>query len=320
MRLYPWIVAALLTSGCSTINSVGGGNVSHTDDVWFVRSTSLFGLQLSSSVWYCPAPTRPGPTPCIEAVIDGPVPASARNADVAPEGRPSQESPDAASTPEGSASPVLELTPSAAPPAAPGVIPLSRSATSPPTRRPTASTCHGLALPDTARVVTDATARGALPEANGGEIRDGLYVLVRSEIHRPFANLFERRMVLRIRSGAFDAVAVRGPEALQATRGMIRVMPGGRIMFQVECPATGQMEFDHFTSTDDGLVLYDEETQRVISLAREEIAPPSAAETAAPPTSETPPVSASEQPTPTSPEGVAHPTARPSRHRGARRR
>ncbi|MDO9016348.1 MAG: hypothetical protein Q8S73_05465 [Deltaproteobacteria bacterium] len=176
-------------------------------------------------------------------------------------------------------------------------------------------------LPEMAGVVTDATARGVLPEATGGDIRDGLYVLVRSEIHRPFANLFERRMVLRVRTGAFDAIAIRGSEALQATRGTIRVMPGGRITFLVECPATGQMEFDHFTATDDGLVLYDEETQRVIALAREDLTPPTGTEAAAPPTSETPPVSATEQPPPpTAPDDTAHPTVRSSRHRGTRRR
>lgn len=287
-------LAALFLAGCSTIGSLGGGNRSHTDDVWFTRVRSLFMLQLSSSVWYCPAPTRPGPATCIEAVLDGPVPD------------------EATATMTASADATTDAPPAAAPAAAP-VVTAERPAAPP--SAPASTSCHDMTLPDIARPVTDVTVRGALPATTGGTIADGLYVLVRTESHRSFANLFERRMAVRIRSGAFEAISVRGSEAPQSARGTLRVSPGGRLTFAVDCPASGQMEYDHYTVTDDGLVLQDQETQRIVLLAREELPAANApAAVSAAPTSEPAPEAAPA--TPAAPE----PTAPAERRRHGRRR
>ncbi|MDO9015547.1 MAG: hypothetical protein Q8S73_11860 [Deltaproteobacteria bacterium] len=188
--------------------------------------------------------------------------------------------------------------------------------------RSAASACHSLALPDVARPVTDTTVRGALPSATGGVVRDGLYVLVRTESHRSFANLFERRMVLRVQAGTFEAVTVRGSESPLASRGTVRMMAGSRIMFRVECPGSGQMEFDHYSVTDDGLVLQDEETQRVVMLAREDAPGPSPAEPVAPAAPVSEPASAPEPAAAVAPppEAATSPPARPPRRRGGHRR
>lgn len=68
--------AALLWSlalpRCASISSAEGGSGQRVGDVWFVRTSTLFGLMnVGSSVWYCPAPPQGTvETTCTEASLD----------------------------------------------------------------------------------------------------------------------------------------------------------------------------------------------------------------------------------------------------------
>ena len=67
------VAAALMANltGCARIN--GGVNPSQqlTGEIWYTKETHFLWLfLLGSSVWYCPAPTAPGPATCTQAAID----------------------------------------------------------------------------------------------------------------------------------------------------------------------------------------------------------------------------------------------------------
>ena len=70
-------LALSLLLGCSTVSQAGGGSSTSTGDVWYTMVTaSPFGVS-SGPIFYCPAPTAPGPVTCTEPTIDEPVAAAA---------------------------------------------------------------------------------------------------------------------------------------------------------------------------------------------------------------------------------------------------
>jgi hypothetical protein len=57
--------------GCANIASSMGANTAQTGEAWYVKTTALGGLILSSKVFYCPAPTG-GAAKCTEAkMVEG---------------------------------------------------------------------------------------------------------------------------------------------------------------------------------------------------------------------------------------------------------
>ncbi|MDB4931788.1 MAG: hypothetical protein JWM10_4272 [Myxococcaceae bacterium] len=65
--------ALCLAAGCASVANGSGGTTTSTGDVWYsVHTTSIFGTS-SGPIFYCPAPTAPGPVTCREPTIDEPV-------------------------------------------------------------------------------------------------------------------------------------------------------------------------------------------------------------------------------------------------------
>jgi hypothetical protein len=59
-KIFSSIVAcgllALTAGGCANIGSAMGGNTSMTGEAWYVKTTTLGPLILSSKVFFCPTP------------------------------------------------------------------------------------------------------------------------------------------------------------------------------------------------------------------------------------------------------------------------
>jgi hypothetical protein len=66
----------LVTAGCTYVPEGRAPNDSVTGEVWYVKAT-WFLLTWKTRVFYCPAPTGPGPATCIEAIVheEGEMPA-----------------------------------------------------------------------------------------------------------------------------------------------------------------------------------------------------------------------------------------------------
>ncbi|MFO0755688.1 MAG: hypothetical protein U0359_04325 [Byssovorax sp.] len=61
-------LAAYLSTGCAAVVATQSSTPTVSGELWYVKNRSLFGLVLSSSVYYCPPPQR-GPATCVEAQI-----------------------------------------------------------------------------------------------------------------------------------------------------------------------------------------------------------------------------------------------------------
>lgn len=206
-------------AGCSSVGTAMGGSPQRVGDVWFVRTSSFFGLPMGGgSVWYCPAPpSGTARTSCTEATID--------EDDVSP----AAPSPEVASN---------------APPAAPsqGGMPSTPSA------------CGDLRVGVTA-TVRDEVSSDAPPPALGGVVPDGLYALSRYTWHVP-ADPHSRRTLLRVRGGRFDMAFARDSEPERILSGRVLFEHTGRAVFTVDCPQEIPLEFVGFSVTPTGLTLH----------------------------------------------------------------
>ncbi|MCS6911691.1 MAG: hypothetical protein RMK29_01915 [Myxococcales bacterium] len=62
------LALSLLAGGCAAVTSAIGGNTSDTGEAWYVKSTTIGPLVVSSKIFYCPAPAN-GPAQCREAKL-----------------------------------------------------------------------------------------------------------------------------------------------------------------------------------------------------------------------------------------------------------
>jgi hypothetical protein len=53
--------------GCVSVVSSMPVATNMTGEAWFTETTGIPGLPFSTRVYYCPAPTAPGPAKCTEA-------------------------------------------------------------------------------------------------------------------------------------------------------------------------------------------------------------------------------------------------------------
>lgn len=213
------VLLGMTLGGCSSVGSAMGGSAQRAGDLWFVRTSSFFGLPLGGgSVWYCPVPAAgTARTRCVEASIDEgdvePAVAGPRGAEGA---RPAE-----APSPEG------PLTPSAC-----GDLRLGAMAT-----------------------IRDEVTTAAAPSPVGGVVQDGLYSLVRYEWHVP-ATPHVRRTLLRLRGGRFDMAFARDEEPERILSGRAIFHPSGSVHFTVDCPQDLPLEFVGFSVTPAGLSLH----------------------------------------------------------------
>lgn len=62
------VACGLLGSmGCANVASSMGGNTAMTGEAWYVKTSTLGALILSSKVFYCGVPTGAAPAVCKEA-------------------------------------------------------------------------------------------------------------------------------------------------------------------------------------------------------------------------------------------------------------
>jgi hypothetical protein len=80
--------------GCKNIGTSRAPNTSVTGEAWYVKST-WFLLTWKTQVFYCPAPTGPGPATCIEAIMheEGEMPAGGGFGQPQPQPQPAQPVP-----------------------------------------------------------------------------------------------------------------------------------------------------------------------------------------------------------------------------------
>lgn len=136
---------------------------------------------------------------------------------------------------------VMVLTPAPPPPPPP-----------PPPPAPIAP-CAPLPLGDDPPIAETATTE-PLPDALGGELRDGVYVLTAMLWHAP-TRLSERRTMLRVSGNNFTLSFARGGEAPRMLGGRIEMGSGGQVRLRATCPHAAELEYDRFTATSSGLTL-----------------------------------------------------------------
>lgn len=57
----------LAAGGCSSVVSARGGNSAMSGDAWYTTTVGLPMLPFSTHIYFCPAPSGPGPVQCKEA-------------------------------------------------------------------------------------------------------------------------------------------------------------------------------------------------------------------------------------------------------------
>ena len=55
--------------GCALVTSSVPTLTNATGEAWYTEAIGFAGLTWGSKVWYCPAPTAPGPITCKEAKL-----------------------------------------------------------------------------------------------------------------------------------------------------------------------------------------------------------------------------------------------------------
>jgi hypothetical protein len=66
------LAPALLLSvggGCAIVTSSMPSYINTTGEAWYTEAIGFAGITWGSRVWYCPAPTAPGPVTCKEAKL-----------------------------------------------------------------------------------------------------------------------------------------------------------------------------------------------------------------------------------------------------------
>lgn len=226
-------LAGALLLGCGTVGSAMGGHPQRVGDVWFVRTSSFFGLPIGGgSVWYCAAPPQgTAQTTCTEATIDeGDV--SSANATATESSAPADAASSATAAPPDPALGCGDLR-------------------------------LGAALP-----VQDEVSIVSQNLPTGGVVADGTYVLIGYTWHLP-ATPYARRTVLRVRGGRFEMAFSRdaGPE--QLISGRVLFAPQGRVVFTVDCPQSIPLEFVAYTATPSGLILYSRTPAKTATFSRQ---------------------------------------------------